>query len=160
MQNTDVQVSNQDTGSLGTMVGGNHYKAGVIQPVEFLMKNPQLDFCQVNMVKYAYRHRDKKHTEDLLKIVHYAMLASKFNYDEEEDFLERIYNLIGGDEIHDRLRKQTLSSSSYILDTGPSQRVVLYGATTSFGATVASGEQDVRDGGEHVPVSDERSVSS
>lgn len=80
---------------LSTMVGGNHYREGAIQPIEFYMANPQLDFCQTNMIKYAFRHKDKNKLEDLLKVVHYAILESKFNYDKEAEFTSMLKDLIG-----------------------------------------------------------------
>lgn len=79
---------------LAVMVGGTHYKGG-IQPVEFYNANPQLNFQQCNMIKYAYRHKDKKGTEDLLKVIHYAMLEVQFQYPKElEEFKEKVKGLL------------------------------------------------------------------
>lgn len=76
--------------ALDTMVGGSHYQAeGGIQPIEFYHANPQLDFQQCNMIKYAYRHKDKNGLQDLLKVIHYALLEAEFDYgDDTEKFVE------------------------------------------------------------------------
>lgn len=72
--------------ALDTMVGGSHYQTGDgrIQPIEFYHANPQLNFQQCNMIKYAYRHREKNGLQDLLKVIHYAILEAEFNYPKEE----------------------------------------------------------------------------
>ncbi|AFC22027.1 hypothetical protein GAP52_033 [Cronobacter phage vB_CsaP_GAP52] len=72
--------------ALNTMVGGNHYQTGNggIQPIQFYAANPQLDFQQCNMIKYAYRHKDKNGLQDLLKVIHYAILEAEFHYPKEE----------------------------------------------------------------------------
>ncbi|MCS5736797.1 DUF3310 domain-containing protein [Herbiconiux daphne] len=82
--------------ALDTMVGGNHYHAeNGIQPVEFYHANPQLNFQQCNMIKYAFRHKDKNGIQDLLKVVHYALLECGFEYpDKYEEFVGNIKNLI------------------------------------------------------------------
>lgn len=74
--------------SLDTMVGGSHYKASGIQPIEFYNSNPQLNFQQCNMIKYAFRHKDKNGLQDLLKVIHYAMLEAEFQYSEDTDALK------------------------------------------------------------------------
>lgn len=84
--------------ALDTMVGGAHYnpESKIIQPVEFYHANPQLNFQQTNMIKYAYRHKDKNKTQDLLKVVHYALLECGFEYPEEYDnFRNEIRKLLG-----------------------------------------------------------------
>lgn len=84
--------------ALDTMVGGAHYNpdSKKIQPIEFYHANPQLNFQQTNMIKYAYRHRDKNKTQDLLKVVHYALLECGFEYPEEYDnFRSEIRKLLG-----------------------------------------------------------------
>lgn len=84
------------TNPLNTMVGGNHYREGGIQPVEFYNSNPQLDFQQCNMIKYAFRHKDKNGVQDLLKVVHYALLEVQFHYPEEySDFVQDVGDLLG-----------------------------------------------------------------
>lgn len=82
--------------ALNTMVGGNHYKEGCIQPIEFFMANSNLDFCQANIIKYAFRHKNKNGIQDLLKVIHYSLLASEFNYGDEgaKEFRKGILSLI------------------------------------------------------------------
>lgn len=76
------------------MVGGNHYKGG-IQPIEFYNSNPQLDFQQCNIIKYAYRHKEKNGTQDLLKVIHYALLEVQFHYpDKLEEFKKQVQGLV------------------------------------------------------------------
>lgn len=84
--------------ALASMVGGSHYNPNnkKIQPVEFYHANPQLNFQQTNMIKYAYRHKDKNKVQDLLKVVHYALLECGFEYPEEYDnFRSEIRKLLG-----------------------------------------------------------------
>ena len=51
-------------------VGGTHYKATGIQPVQFIMANA-MGFCEGNIVKYVTRWRDKGGLDDLCKARHY-----------------------------------------------------------------------------------------
>jgi hypothetical protein len=61
--------------ALKRMIGGNHYKEGAIQPIEFIVAN-DLDYIQGNIVKYATRYKLKgTPVKDLEKIIHYAELA-------------------------------------------------------------------------------------
>lgn len=76
-------------------VAGDHYQAGSIQPIQFFMSNNQLDACECNMIKYAYRHKNKNGLQDLLKVVSYAILESEFGYNEREKFIGMIKELIG-----------------------------------------------------------------
>ncbi|WXX18501.1 hypothetical protein TacPo2_46 [Pantoea bacteriophage TacPo2] len=83
--------------ALNTMVGGSHYQAeGGIQPIQFYHANPHLNFQQCNMIKYAFRHKDKNGLQDLLKVVHYAMLEAEFQYPKEdvEKWKLQVANLI------------------------------------------------------------------
>lgn len=85
--------------ALDTMVGGSHYQAeGGIQPIQFYHANPQLDFQQCNMIKYAYRHKDKNGLQDLLKVIHYALLEAEFDYGDDiesfEAFKEQVRGLV------------------------------------------------------------------
>lgn len=88
--------------SLSTMVGGSHYQTGSgrIQPIEFYNANPQLNFQQCNMIKYAYRHKDKNGLQDLLKVIHYALLEADLNYcdnpEEVAKFKQQAKELFGG----------------------------------------------------------------
>ena len=88
----------QRSPALDVMVGGAHYDpdSKKIQPIEFYAANPQLNFQQCNMIKYAYRHKDKNKVQDLLKVVHYAMLECGFEYPEEyETFKKEVRKLLG-----------------------------------------------------------------
>jgi hypothetical protein len=51
-------------------IGGDHYKARAIQPIEFIMANG-LGFCEGNVVKYVTRWKDKGGLQDLQKAQHY-----------------------------------------------------------------------------------------
>lgn len=75
------------------MVGGTHYKGG-IQPIEFYQANPQLDFFECNMIKYAYRHKNKNGLQDLLKVVHYAMIEADLHYKADSEFKDMIKGLM------------------------------------------------------------------
>lgn len=57
---------------LDTQVGGEHYKAFAIEPLEFSVKN-NLDFPTGNVVKYVVRNKGDtaKRIEDLNKAKHY-----------------------------------------------------------------------------------------
>ena len=71
-------------------VGGTHYKACKIQPVEYIHAN-RLGFLEGNIVKYITRHRTKgEGAMDSLKVKHYADLILQLEYDmttEEDDIL-------------------------------------------------------------------------
>lgn len=62
-----------------TQVGGEHYKAMAIQPIEFITKNG-LGFCEGNAVKYVCRHRQKNGAEDIRKAIHYLELLLQLEY--------------------------------------------------------------------------------
>ena len=55
---------------LDKQIGGDHYKQGGIQPIEYIQAN-NLDFCQGNAIKYITRFKDKNGVEDLEKAKHY-----------------------------------------------------------------------------------------
>ena len=65
--------------ALDRQVGGKHYKAFKIQPIEFCMAN-ELNYCEANIVKYACRHHMKGGLEDVEKIIHYAELLKELVY--------------------------------------------------------------------------------
>lgn len=60
-------------------IGGNHYKAYEIQPVEFCQLN-KLNYCESNIIKYVTRHKSKNGEEDLLKAKHYLELLLEIEY--------------------------------------------------------------------------------
>lgn len=65
---------------LNTQVGGSHYKDCKIQPIEFIHAN-NLGFMEGCVVKYAARHKQKNGAEDIKKIIHYANLILKLEYE-------------------------------------------------------------------------------
>lgn len=64
-----------------TQIGGDHYKARGIQPVEYIHANG-LSFMAGNVVKYVTRHRDKGGADDLRKARHYIDLLLQMEYGE------------------------------------------------------------------------------
>lgn len=56
--------------TLKTQVGGSHYQAYAIQPLEFCLKN-DIPFAEGNVIKYVCRYKHKNGLEDLLKARHY-----------------------------------------------------------------------------------------
>lgn len=84
MADLEAQTNNP----LEKQVGGNHYKKFKIQPIEYIHAN-NLDFLTGNIIKYASRHRFKNGAEDVRKIIHYAELILKLDYDYEEDNNQR-----------------------------------------------------------------------
>lgn len=63
----------EENNALAVQVGGNHYKAMKIQPVEFVMIN-RWDFCASSILKYVLRHANKNGRQDLEKALHFAQL--------------------------------------------------------------------------------------
>lgn len=51
-------------------VGGDHYTAQEIQPIDYILAN-ELDFCEGNVIKYVTRWRYKNGVQDLRKARHY-----------------------------------------------------------------------------------------
>lgn len=71
-------------------IGGNHYKSGKIDTVEYLYQANSADghgFCKGNIIKYASRlglkGTDADAINDLLKIAHYALLMLHYEYGED-----------------------------------------------------------------------------
>ena len=56
-----------------TQIGGGHYKAFAIEPIDFIHAN-NLSYIQGNVIKYIVRYRDKNGLEDLKKAKHYIDL--------------------------------------------------------------------------------------
>ena len=65
--------------ALNKQVGGNHYAAMKIQPVEFITAN-NLTFLEGNVVKYISRHHAKNGADDVRKAIHYCELILKTVY--------------------------------------------------------------------------------
>ena len=60
----------------------SHY-TGTIQPTELIISNNQgTGFCLGNIIKYASRYGKKagQNKQDLLKIIHYSIIALSFNH--------------------------------------------------------------------------------
>lgn len=69
--------------ALQQQVGGDHYRAKGIQPIEYIHAN-NLGFCEGNVVKYVTRWKDKGGEDDLRKAIHYLELLIQL---ETESFL-------------------------------------------------------------------------
>lgn len=65
--------------ALSRQVGGQHYREGGIQPIEYIHSN-DLGYCEGNIVKYITRHDKKGGVEDLNKVIHYAELLKELEY--------------------------------------------------------------------------------
>ena len=63
-------------------VGGTHYKAMPIQPVEYIQRNG-IGFMEGNVIKYVSRWQDKGGLDDLNKAKHY--LEMLIPYEEEKN---------------------------------------------------------------------------
>jgi hypothetical protein len=63
-----------------TMIGGDHYRQGSIQPIEYIHAN-NLSFCEGNVVKYVTRWRHKDGLKDLEKAKHYIELLMELEDD-------------------------------------------------------------------------------
>ena len=61
------------SGALEVQVGGDHYKAMAIQPVEFIHAN-SIPYFEGNVIKYVCRWRSKNGLDDLKKAKHYLEL--------------------------------------------------------------------------------------
>ena len=70
------------TDALKKQVGGDHYAAMKIQPVEFITAN-DLGFLEGNVVKYICRHHAKNGAEDIKKAIHYCELLLQTKYGEK-----------------------------------------------------------------------------
>lgn len=68
-----TSVSPTELPPLAQQIGGAHYKALVIQPVEYIHANG-IGFCEGNSIKYLSRWRDKGGIEDLKKAKHFIEL--------------------------------------------------------------------------------------
>lgn len=63
-------------------VGGAHYKAYAIQPIEFIQAN-EIPYAEACVIKYVCRHAGKGGKQDLLKAIHYLELAIEHYYPDE-----------------------------------------------------------------------------
>ena len=62
------------------MIGGDHYRQGGIQPIEYIYAN-NVGFCEGNVVKYVTRWRHKDGLKDLEKAKHYIELLMELEDD-------------------------------------------------------------------------------
>lgn len=65
-----------------TQVGGMHYAAMKIQPIEFIHAN-NIGFLEGNVIKYVCRHRSKNGRQDIEKAIHYLQLLLELEYPTE-----------------------------------------------------------------------------
>jgi len=65
--------------ALTRQVGGTHYKAFSIEPIEFILAN-EIGYCEGNIIKYVMRHAAKGGIQDLDKVIHYAELLKELKY--------------------------------------------------------------------------------
>lgn len=72
-------LSQETKSALKEQVGGSHYKACKIQPVEFIVANG-LGFLEGNVIKYVTRHKIKGGRADLEKARHYIDLLLELEY--------------------------------------------------------------------------------
>ena len=64
---------------LSEQIGGDHYRQGSIQPIEYIHAN-DMDFFSGNVVKYITRWKYKNGLEDLNKAKHYIELLIEQEY--------------------------------------------------------------------------------
>lgn len=62
--------------ALQMQVGGDHYKTGGIQPIEFAHQN-NYDPAAFSVLKYVSRHRRKAGRQDLEKAMHFALIREE-----------------------------------------------------------------------------------
>lgn len=63
-----------------TLVNESHYKYGGIEPIDYIEAN-LLDFKRGNIVKYITRDRMKDKDNDIKKVINYAVMCLKYDYD-------------------------------------------------------------------------------
>ncbi len=69
--------------ALQQQVGGDHYRAKSIQPIEYIHAN-NLGFCEGNVVKYVTRWKDKGGESDLRKAIHYLELLIQLETEQSQ----------------------------------------------------------------------------
>ena len=69
--------------ALQQQVGGDHYRAKYIQPIEYIHAN-NLGFCEGNVVKYVTRWKDKGGEADLRKAIHYLELLIQLETEQSQ----------------------------------------------------------------------------
>lgn len=74
-----VSASLNLTKPLSQQIGGDHYRQGSIQPIEYIHAN-DMDFFSGNVCKYITRWKYKNGLEDLKKAKHYIELLMEQEY--------------------------------------------------------------------------------
>ena len=69
--------------ALQQQIGGDHYRARGIQPIEYIHAN-NLGFCEGNVVKYVTRWKDKGGESDLRKAIHYLELLIQLETEQSQ----------------------------------------------------------------------------
>ena len=69
--------------ALQQQVGGDHYRARGIQPIEYIHAN-NLGFCEGNVVKYVTRWKEKGGEADLRKAIHYLELLIQLETEQSQ----------------------------------------------------------------------------
>jgi hypothetical protein len=69
--------------ALQQQIGGDHYRARGIQPIEYIHAN-NLGFCEGNVVKYVTRWKDKGGEADLRKAIHYLELLIQLETEQSQ----------------------------------------------------------------------------
>jgi len=75
----DDKIVHDLTKPLSQQIGGEHYRQGDIQPIEYIHAN-DMDFFSGNVVKYITRWKYKNGLEDLKKAKHYIELLMEQEY--------------------------------------------------------------------------------
>lgn len=70
---TSPEHSQTTISPMKEQVGGTHYKAMKIQPIEFITAN-NIGYMEGNVIKYVCRYKNKNGVEDLKKAMHYLQL--------------------------------------------------------------------------------------
>jgi len=71
--------SGYESSASDRQIGGAHYVKLAITPREYGFAN-NLDFDQINIIKYVTRHKDKNGKQDILKAIHYCELLLEREY--------------------------------------------------------------------------------
>ena len=66
--------------NLDKQVGGSHYQAMPIQPIEYIQAN-RMQFAEGSVIKYVSRHEHKNGKEDILKAIQNLEFILERDYD-------------------------------------------------------------------------------
>lgn len=104
--------------ALDTQVGGEHYRAGAIQPVQFIESN-KLAFLEGCVVKRVTRH-DKpsgKGRQDIEKAIHELQLLLELRYDSTPQLLKGAWFRVGSRVIHKKSNTQNIGTIIHMRDS-------------------------------------------